>query len=114
MGGGGGASTSSRYPGKSHINVDSLSRVPRPCQVSECLRNEKWEEDTTANVRVVRDTDIEWKSLRDQHLTDTSRTGPAAKLGGCVRDERRHEDILGPVGHPPDARGSSLSALGIT
>ena len=33
------------------------------------------------------------------------RTGTAAKLGGCVRDERRREYILGPVGHPPDARG---------
>ena len=38
---------------------------------SKSLRDQQ-EEDTTANVRVVRDTDIESKSLRDQHLTDTT------------------------------------------
>ena len=57
------ASTSSRYPG-----------------------NKQWEEDTTANVRVVKDTEIEWKSLREQQLADaTIAPGRAAKLGGCVR-----------------------------
>ena len=136
--------------GKSHTNADDLSRVPRQCLVSECrhcLRKAQQEEDTTANVRVARDTDIESKSLRDQQEEDTTanvrvardtdieskslrdqqladdtiapvlkreRTGTAAKLGGYVRDERRREDLLGPVGQPPYARGSSLPAPGIT
>ena len=61
--------------GKSHTNADALSRLPRPCLVSEyrhCLRYEQREEDTTANVRVVRDTDIESKSLSEQQLADSS------------------------------------------
>ena len=58
-----------------HTNADALSRVPRMCLVSECrncLRNEQREEDTTANVRVVRDTDIESKSLTEQKLADAT------------------------------------------
>ena len=61
--------------GKGHTNDDALSRVLRPCLVSECrhcLRNEQREEDTTANGRVVRDTEIELKSLSEQQLTDAS------------------------------------------
>ncbi|KAI0226937.1 hypothetical protein LSAT2_022639, partial [Lamellibrachia satsuma] len=61
--------------GKSHTNADALSSVPRPCLVSECRhchRNEQREETTTAHVRVVRDTDIKSKSLKEQHLADNT------------------------------------------
>ena len=77
--------------GKSHTNADDLCMVPRPCLVSECLRNEQREEDTTSNVRVARDTKIESKSLRDQQLADDT-IAPVLKweelelLGGCVHD----------------------------
>ena len=48
--------------GKSHTNADALSRVPRPCLMSECrlcLRNEQREEDTIAPV-------LKWKELRQR------------------------------------------------
>ena len=73
--------------------------VPGPCLASEychCLRNEQREEDTTANVRVVRDTEIESKPLREHQLADAT-IAPVLKwkelgqrqLVGCVCDERR-------------------------